>query len=127
MLPSSGFKYRWDGAKACGSRVTDVTLRRDGVTDTLVDGRGEVLDPGKDYRVTVNSFMAAGGDSFSVFLKSRAAVGGAQDIDALVAYLANFKAPRPAYAPLSLADDQGRKRILRSGGGVCPLGADANP
>ena len=127
MLPSSGFKYRWDGAGACGSRVADVTLRRDGVTDTLVDGSGKVLDPGKDYRVTVNSFMAAGGDSFSVFLKGRAAVGGAQDIDALMAYLANFKVPRPAYAPLSLADDQGRKRISRSGGGVCPLGADANP
>ena len=40
MLPSAGFKYRWDGAKACGSRISDVTLRRDGSTETLVDASG---------------------------------------------------------------------------------------
>jgi 5'-nucleotidase len=127
MLPSSGFKYRWDGAKACGARIADVTLRRGGSTETLVDASGKVLDPGKAYRVTVNSFMAAGGDSLSVFLKGQAAVGGAQDIDALVAHLAQFKAPRPAYAPLMHADDQGSPRIRRSGGATCPLGAQVNP
>jgi 5'-nucleotidase len=86
-----------------------------------------VLDPGKAVRVTVNSFMAAGGDSFSVFLKGQGAVGGAQDIDALVAHLAQFKAPRPAYAPLTRANDQSQARILRRGGSTCPLGADVDP
>jgi 5'-nucleotidase len=127
MLPSSGFKYRWDGARACGSRISDVTLRRDGRTEALVDAGGKVLDPGKALRVTVNSFMAAGGDSFSVFTKGQAAVGGAQDLDALVAHLARFKSPQPAYAPHVDANDGGRKRIQRQGGTACPLGADVNP
>jgi 5'-nucleotidase len=30
MLPSAGFKYRWDGAKACDQRIHSVTLTRDG-------------------------------------------------------------------------------------------------
>jgi 5'-nucleotidase len=86
-----------------------------------------VLEPAREYRVTVNSFMASGGDSFATFLRGKAALGGALDIDALVDYMARFKAPNPPYTPGLQPDDQGTPRILRSGGTACPTGADANP
>lgn len=58
---------------------------------------GVVQNPAKTYRVTVNNFLATGGDGYSVLLGGTAVLGGAQDIDALVAYLASFKAPSLAY------------------------------
>ena len=45
--------------------------------------------------------MATGGDGFTVLLGGANALGGAQDIDALVAYLAGYKAPAAAYDPAS--------------------------
>ena len=41
--------------------------------------------------MTVNNFMATGGDGFSTFLAGTQVLGGAQDIDALVAYLPAYK------------------------------------
>ncbi len=58
------------------------------------------MNPGKTYRVTVNNFMATGGDGFTVLVGGTSVLGGAQDIDALTAYLSgNYKAPKPAYDP----------------------------
>ena len=127
MIPSAGFKVRWDGAKACDARIHSVTLTRDGRTETLVDAGGKLPDPAREYRVTVNSFMASGGDSFSTFLNGKAPLGGALDIDALVDYMARFKAPLPPYMPGTRAEDGGTPRIQRDGGGSCPTGADTNP
>jgi len=42
--------------------------------------------------VTMNNFLAAGGDGFTVFNEGTDALGGAQDIDALVDY---FQANEP--------------------------------
>ena len=58
---------------------------------------GVVQNPSKTYRVTVNNFLATGGDGFTVLLGGTSVLGGAQDIDALVAYFTSFKAPNPAY------------------------------
>jgi len=127
MIPSAGFKYRWDGAKACDQRIHSVTLTRDGRTETLVDAGGKLPEPAREYRVTVNSFMASGGDSFATFLKGRAPLGGALDIDALVDYMARFKAPNPPYAPGTRPEDGGTPRIQRDGGSACPTGAGTNP
>jgi 5'-nucleotidase len=77
----------------------------------------------------VNNFMAAGGDGFSTFADGTGLLGGAQDIDALVAHLAGFKAPQPPYDPGS--PTLARPRIQRVGtvsaGPVCPLGNNVNP
>jgi 5'-nucleotidase len=127
MIPSAGFKYRWDGAKACDQRVHSVSLTRDGRTETLVDADGKVLDPQREYRVTVNSFLASAGDGFSTFLGGKAPMGGALDIDALVDYMARFKAPKPPYTPGTRVEDAGTPRILRVGGSACPTGAQTNP
>jgi 5'-nucleotidase len=40
------------------------------------------------FRVTMNNFLATGGDGFTVFNEGTNALGGAQDIDALVDYFA---------------------------------------
>jgi 5'-nucleotidase len=59
---------------------------------------GVVQNPNKLYRVTVNNFLATGGDGFSVLTQGANTLGGAQDIDALVAYLSGgYKAPAAPY------------------------------
>ena len=79
---------------------TDVTVvppAQTAAPDTLVSN-GVVLNPTKTYRVTVNNFMATGGDGYGVFVGGTNTLGGAQDIDALVAYLSGgYKAPSAAY------------------------------
>ena len=129
-LPSAGFKYNWDGAKACGSRVSGVSIRTGTATETLVDAAGVVQNPTKTYRITVNNFMATGGDGFSTLTKGTNLLGGSQDIDALTAYMTtNFKAPKPAYTPGTNAADAGTARIARlnSTSALCPSGALTNP
>lgn len=129
MLPSAGFKYGWDGEKACDSRITNVTLTAEGWTEVLVDSRGIVLHPTKTYRVTVNDFMASGGDGFTTFIKNRNRLSGAKDIDATAAFLARHKAPHPPYDPAAVAEDAEAARVLRinSASTVCPTGSNSNP
>jgi 5'-nucleotidase len=84
-------------------------------------------NPTREYRVTVNSFLAAGGDSFSTFTAGTARLGGELDQVALVDYMARFKAPNPPYTPGRRAEDGGTPRIGRDGGSSCPSGAAVNP
>jgi 5'-nucleotidase len=125
MLPSAGFRYTWDGAKACDARISSATLTVGGNVDTLVDANGTLPNPNKTYRVTVNNFMATGGDGYKELLGGTDLLGGAQDIDALTAYLAGFKAPNAPYDPS--AASLGKPRIQRVGGTSCPGGANTNP
>jgi 5'-nucleotidase len=109
---SNGFEYSWSaGAPAC-SKVVDVKLTPmdmsavppvpAGATE-LVVSNGVVQNPDKTYRVTVNNFMATGGDGFGVLTGGTSVLGGAQDIDALVAFFAGYKAPKAAYNPADAA------------------------
>jgi 5'-nucleotidase len=82
---SSGFSYTWDNTAAVGSKVDIGTIRINGLA----------IDPAANYRVTVNSFLATGGDRFFILSSGGSRLGGAQDIDALVDY---FKA-KPNLAP----------------------------
>jgi 5'-nucleotidase len=84
---SDGFSYTWDASQPDGSKVDASTIRINGV----------VVVPGDDYRITVNSFMAAGGDNFSELLNGTNPLGGAIDLDALVGYLGDNtpQAPGP--------------------------------
>ena len=57
---------------------------------------GEPIRPEATYRVTVNSFLAEGGDGFASIKDGVTRTGGGQDIDALIAYLgAAARAPTP--------------------------------
>ena len=79
---SRGFTYSYDLTRPSGSRVDAASMKLNGVA----------IDPAASYRVTMNSFLATGGDGFSVFNQGTDQVGGAVDIDALEAY---FKANSP--------------------------------
>ncbi|HEY9191833.1 MAG TPA: bifunctional metallophosphatase/5'-nucleotidase [Methyloversatilis sp.] len=56
---------------------------------------GVVVDPSASYRVTVNNFMATGGDNYTEFKQGTNLLGGAVDIDALEAYLKAYGGPVP--------------------------------
>jgi 5'-nucleotidase len=130
MIPSSNFRYTWDGSQACDARISNVTLATGAGTETLVDGAGTVVDPLKTYRVTINNFLSTGGDGFTTFLAGTQLLGGAQDIDALVAYLAAYKAPNPAYDAVAMTSI-GSPRLTRVNAPTpstgCPTGAISNP
>jgi 5'-nucleotidase len=126
MLPSAGFKYTWDGARSCDSRIRSATLTTaDGTEAIVVDGA--LAKPSKTYRIAVNSYMAAGGDGYSTLPSGGNPQGGPQDIDALVSYLSGFKAPNAPYKPGTRPEDRGTARIHRIGGTSCPGGANTNP
>jgi 5'-nucleotidase len=74
---SRGFSYRWDGGKAAGDHVDADSLSLD----------GKPIDPAMSYRVTVNNYLASGGDGFSVLKSGRAALFGSYDADVLQAYV----------------------------------------
>lgn len=76
MIPSAGFTFAYDRNRAAGERIVSMAL----------DGRP--IDPAASYRITVNNFLASGGDGFSVLLTSRPVSDGGQDLDALEAYIA---------------------------------------
>lgn len=112
MQVSNGFSYKWSASGACGSRITDIAFTPTDVTvvppvaigsteDIVV--AGTVLNPTKTYRVTVNNFMATGGDGYTTLIGGLSQQGGAQDIDALVAYLSGYTAPNAVYDPTSSA------------------------
>jgi 5'-nucleotidase len=120
MQISNGFNYKWSLTGTCGTRISEVTFTPTdvtvyppvitGSTEYLVSG-GVVTNPTQTYRVTVNNFMATGGDGFSTFVGGLSQQGGAQDIDALVAYLtAGYKSPN-AYDPTSPV--LGKPRIVQ--------------
>ncbi len=84
LQPSEGFTYTWQADAPAGERVREMRLN------------GEPVVPERAYRVTVNSFMAEGGDGFVTLIEGAARTGGGQDVDALLAYLKTERAPTAA-------------------------------
>jgi 5'-nucleotidase len=118
MLPSAGFAYTWNGTAPLCSRIVDVKLTTGSSIDQIVTG-GVVNNPTKTYRVTVNNFLATGGDGFTVLTGGKDLLGGAQDIDALIDFMAGTKSPNPPYDPNSPL--LGKPRIQRTDAGTsCP-------
>ena len=99
MQPSASLTYSYRLANACGSRIVNAAIN--GIAFV---SNGLVLNPTSTHRVTVNNFMATGGDGFAVLVGGTDALGGAQDIDALIAYLASFKAPNAPYDPAGVVN-----------------------
>lgn len=73
---SEGFTYSWSLSAPVGSKVDPASIMIDGTP----------IDLAASYRVTVNSFLADGGDGFSVLIGGTERLGGDVDLDALVAY-----------------------------------------
>jgi 5'-nucleotidase len=108
---SRGLAERWQAAASGCHHIMDVRLTRDGVTETIV-AQGAVAGTQSPYRVTVNSYLASGGDGFSVLAHAARARGGAQDVDALAAYLSRFEPPHAPYDPRA-AEHAATPRITR--------------
>ena len=85
---SRGFSYTYDLNRAMSARVLAETMRLDGAPIALDES----------YRITVNSFMASGGDGFAVLVEGRDKVTGIIDVDAAEAW---FKAASPIASPPS--------------------------
>ncbi len=74
--PSEGFSLSYDMRRPIGQRVVSATLD------------GKPIDPVATYRVTMNSFLAAGGDSYTMFTQGTDSVIGPVDLDAFEAWIA---------------------------------------
>ena len=75
LHPSANLTYTFDYAAVPDEKIGSVQ----------VDGLP--LEPARSYRVTVNSFLASGGDGFTVLNEGTQRVGGPVDVEALAAYL----------------------------------------
>ena len=92
MQPSVSLSYSWSANRADCDKVDASTLKINGV----------LVDPALNYRVTVNSFLSTGGDGFTVFNNGTDRLGGAQDIDAQVAYWQTHSSELAPLAPPAL-------------------------
>ena len=75
---SVGFAYTWNASGGVCDKVDPTTITINGVA----------VDPAASYRVTVNSFLADGGDSFPILTQGTNRLGGEVDTDALERYIA---------------------------------------
>ena len=82
---SKGFSYTWDASRPVGQRVLPDSLRLD----------GQPLTATSTVRVTVNAFMASGGDSFLMLKQGRDASTGMMDVDALELYVKDNPGLKP--------------------------------
>jgi 5'-nucleotidase len=73
---SRGFRFAWDGGKSDGERIIAERMTLNGAT----------IDPSARYRVTVNNYLAEGGDGFAAFTGGADPRTGIYDVDALYEY-----------------------------------------
>jgi 5'-nucleotidase len=83
LMPSAGFGYAYDMRRREGDRIVSMIFN------------GRPIDPDRTYRVAANSFLASGGDSFSMFIEGTNRFDAGNDLDALEAYL-KTNPPLPA-------------------------------
>jgi 5'-nucleotidase len=83
LMPSANVRMAYDRSRPAGARVVSVTID------------GKPLDRARTYRVTVNNFMASGGDNFTLLARGIDRVDAGLDLDATEAYL-RTNPPLPA-------------------------------
>ena len=81
LQPSAGLHYQWHASAPFGHRVQQLQLG------------GVAVQPQGRYRVTVNSFLADGGDGYTLLRGGRDRLTGPQDVDALVQWLQQADTP----------------------------------
>ncbi len=95
---SEGFHSTFDASRPEGSRITGMSLN------------GKAIDPATAYSVTVNSFLATGGDNFREFAKGTGRRDtGKVDLQAMVDYMAAFASK----TPLAVKSDQRQVGAVR--------------
>ncbi|HSL04818.1 MAG TPA: 5'-nucleotidase [Nitrospiraceae bacterium] len=81
IMKTSGPTYTWDNNRPIGDRIVEV--RHNGAS----------IDRQASFSATVNNFMAAGGDNFTILAQGQNQVGGPIDLDALIAYVQGLPQP----------------------------------
>jgi 5'-nucleotidase len=76
LQPSASLRYTYSQGAPAGSKVSTITIN------------GVPVDPAASYRVTVNNFLADGGDGFTELRNGTNRTGGDVDLDAFAEYLA---------------------------------------
>jgi 5'-nucleotidase len=95
MLPSANVHYTW--STAGGPHIVEGSVSFDGGTTPI--------DKLATYRVTMNNFMADGGDNYTVFRSCTEPLGGEVDLDAFARYLdANSPLDPPPLTRISRTD-----------------------
>jgi 5'-nucleotidase len=85
---SGGFNYSWDAGKTYGEHVVSDSMKLNGVA----------IDPAASYRVTVNDYLALGGDGFTALKDGGAKQYGIYDDEALFAWFGANSPVTPAAA-----------------------------
>jgi 5'-nucleotidase len=92
------FSYAWDSTRPAGDKVVDSSVEIGGVPVGRL----------ATYQVTMNNFLADGGDGFSVFKECTNQIGGEVDLDAFGRYLME-------HSPISSPPYLTEPRITRLG------------
>ena len=77
LQPSHGFTYAWSPARPWGERIVAGSMKLN----------GEPIRAQQRYRITVNSYLAAGGDGFALLRDASDRSGGPLDVEALAEHL----------------------------------------
>ncbi|MEJ5913288.1 ExeM/NucH family extracellular endonuclease [Pseudokineococcus sp. 1T1Z-3] len=83
--PSEELTWSYDPDAPAGERILVDTIRVS----------GELLDLDATYRVATNSFLASGGDNFTVFAESDSEITGLIDFDAFAQFIREFSPLSP--------------------------------
>jgi 5'-nucleotidase len=83
---SRGFSYSWNAAKPYGEHVVAASMTLNGAR----------IEPTAAYRVTINNYLALGGDGFTALKDGTAPQFGVYDVDALFAYFVGRSPIAPA-------------------------------
>jgi 5'-nucleotidase len=75
LFPSDNLRYEVDLKQSLGQRVLNIRIRQ------------QPIEMNQSYNVTMNSFLASGGDGFQQFNEAPTIAGGELDVDALSDYL----------------------------------------
>ena len=80
---SASLTYSWSTSAAAGNHVSNLMIN------------GVAVDPAASYRVTVNNFLAGGGDGFTALLGGTDLLTGMIDLDAFAAYITAYSPVAP--------------------------------
>jgi 5'-nucleotidase len=86
LLPSASVNYTFDQSVAAEIAGAACAGAANPVMNLTIGGTA--VDPAASYRITVNSFLADGGDNFAVLRAGTDRLGGEVDTDALEDYIA---------------------------------------
>ncbi|WP_286229710.1 bifunctional 2',3'-cyclic-nucleotide 2'-phosphodiesterase/3'-nucleotidase [Neobacillus mesonae] len=103
IMQIAGLTYTWDDKYPTGQKVVDIFLPN-----------GKKIDPKAEYSVTINNFMADGGDGYAEFTNGKERATIMTDFDALYNYVKEQK--RGLYAEI-----EGRITVLDTTPPIAPI------